>query len=410
MRRTGVLAAVAGSSLAAAAWAGSPDQDRAYAAELKADSLNKSSALDSTAAEGDTKVVLGGFTQFRYTMNFRDQPDVPGLPHQSGFTNGFEAERTRLQATGNVMSKDFTFKVEGQFDSSGDFQLLDAFAGWSYGNGMTAIFGQFQNPLWREWALSPHGELGADYSVATGVFNPGYSQGVAWNYKVDAWNVLVAIDDGFRAGNTPYFGSNEADIGLTGRFEFKGGGDWKQFDDFSGWRGEDTAWLVGFGGHWQHNGDTSANVVVAQTQIVECALDAQFEGNGWNAYGGIIWQHVDPDTGGGSSTDDFGVVLQGGYFFTENVEGFVGWNGIFVDDSYGPGLDNSFNTAMLGVNFYPFAKSSAIKFTTDLQWFFDPTTTNGQVAPYAASNNTVGLLPSTEDNQVAVRFQLQVTF
>lgn len=418
MSQTRVLVLLAGAAISATALAGNPDQDRAYAAELKADALNKSSALESSGlgmADGDSKVVLGGFTQFRYYLNFRDDPGDTGLPHDSGFTNGFEATRTRLQATGNVMSKDFTFKVEGEFDASGSFGLLDAYAAWSFDYGATVIMGQFLDPLWREWSNSPKGELGADFSTVTAVYNPGYTQGVAYNYRNDQFNVIVAVDDGFRSGNTPYTtpsglgAPGEADIGLTGRFEFKGAGDWKLFDDFSGWRGQETAWLLGLGAHWEKDGNTASTGVSPQGQVAEVALDGQVEGNGWNAYGCILWAHIDPDSGA-SAIDDFAAILQGGYMFTDNIEGFAGYNGIFPDEDWGAGVDSDFHTIMGGLNFYPFAKSSAVKFTTDIQWFISKTTETAPVQALATGGNTIGLRPSAEDNQFALRFQLQVTF
>ncbi len=429
MSQTRVLVLLAGAAISATALAGNPDQDRAYAAELKADALNKSSALESsglgTLAEGDSKVVLGGFTQFRYYLNFREDPGNVGLPHDSGFTNGFEATRTRLQATGNVLSKDFTFKVEGQFSGdNGSFTLLDAFARWSFEDSNAVVIGQWQNPLWREWALAPHGQLAADYSTVTAVYAPGYTQGVGFNHRSDQWNVLVSVNDGLNAGNTPYttpaaqlggpggagvFGTNEADIGVSGRFEFKGGGDWKLFDDFSGWRGQDTAWLVGLGGHWEKDGNTASTGTSWQGQQVRLALDGQIEGNGWNVYAMALWARTDPDSGS-QSVDDFAGIIQGGYMFTDNVEGFIGWNGIFTDDDWGAGVDEDFHTIMGGVNFYPFAKSSAVKFTTDLQWWFNKTTETAPVEAVALTNNVLGLRSSNEDNQVAVRFQLQVTF
>jgi len=313
------------------------------------------------------------------------------------------------------MSKDFTFKVEGDFGSDGSFSLLDAYAAWSFEGGHTVIMGQFLDPLWREWGLSPKGELAADFSVVTAVYNPGYTQGVAYNYRSDQWNMIVAFDDGFRSGNTPYTtpgtigAPGEADFGLTGRFEFKGGGDWKLFDDFSGWRGQETAWLLGLGGHFEKDGNTASSGTSTQGQVSEVALDAQVEGNGWNAYGCVLWVHVDPDAGS-SNIDDFAAILQAGYMFTDNMEGFIGWNGIFPDEDYGAGLDKDFHTALVGMNFYPFAKSSAVKFTTDLQWFFQKTTESAPVQGLATGANTVGLRPSSEDNQVALRFQLQVAF
>jgi hypothetical protein len=323
------------------------------------------------------------------------------------------------------MSKDFTYKVEGQFTGDGgEFTLLDAFARWGFDSGNSMVIGQWQNPLWREWSLSPKGMLAADYSIVTAVYAPGYTQGIGWNYKSDSFNAMLSANDGLNSGNTAYttpgaqlggpggagvLGTNEADIGLSGRFEFKGGGDWKAFDDFTGWRGQDTAWLIGVGAHWEKDGNTSSSGTSFQGQQIRLAVDGMVEGNGWNIYALALWARTDPDSGS-ASIDDFAGVLQGGFMFTDNWEGFAGWSGIFADKDWGTSQDKDFHTLMGGVNYYPFAKSGAVKFTADLQWFLSKTSETAPVNAVASGPNPVGIIASSEDNQVALRLQLQVAF
>lgn len=424
MSQTRVLVLLAGAAMsigAGTALAGTPDessdQSRAYAAELKADAALRSSLLGQ--AEGDTNVKLGGFGQFRYTMNFRDDPPSTPAFHDSGFTNGFEAERTRLQATGNIGSKDMTFKVEGNFDSSGDFSLLDAYAMYNFGDGNSILAGQWQMPLWREWSLSPKGQLAADYSVMTEVFNPGYTQGIGYQHRGDSFGILASFNDGVRSGNTPYTSGStvsgtgtglnttgEADWALTARAEFKGGGAWEQFDEFTSWRGNPTMWLIGGAAHWQSQGNTASNISVSQQDIFGFAIDAMLKGNGWNGYGAVVMSITDPPTG--DSQNDFGGVLQGGVFVSDTVELFARYDGVFPDGDRAE--DNIFQTICFGANAYPFAKSNAVKFTADVSWFLNETTENEMVEPVAESINPVGLLPSNQSDQFAVRLQFQWIF
>jgi hypothetical protein len=430
MSQTRVLVLLAGTALsfgAGTALAGDPDQtsdrDRAYAAELKADAAMRTSML---AAEGDSNVKLGGFGQFRYYMNFRDDPASSPGSHDSGFTNGFEATRTRLQATGNIMSKDFTFKIEGDFNQMGFFTLLDAYGNFNFGNGSSITIGQWQHPMWREWSLSPKGQLAADVSVVTAIFNPGYTQGIGYQWRGDAFGFFVSGNDGFNSGNTPYTTPGptgvtstgapvatvgppgEADYGVSARFEFKGGGGWEQFDEFTSWRGNPMMWLVGASAHAQFNGNTAATPASAvQFSSYNFAVDAMFKGNGWNAYGAVIAQLVDPSAG--DSALDFGAVAQAGIFVTENLELFGRWDGVFPDSDRSG--DDMFSTVCAGVNFYPYPKSNAVKFTGDVQWFLNEPTTNDLVNSFAFTDpNVVGLRPDANSDQFAIRLQFQWMF
>lgn len=414
MSQTRVLVLLAGAAMSIGAGtvlAGTPDQvndtSRAYAAELKADAALRSSLLG--AAEGDSSVKLGGFGQFRYLMNFRKDPgDTTEGFHDSGFTTGFEATRTRLQATGNVGSKDFTFKVEGEFAASGGaFTLADAWGAYNYGNGSSFLVGQFQLPLYKDWSISPKGQLSADMALTTAILNPGYTQGIAYQYRSDAFGILASFNDGAQSANTSYTSTSEADWGLTVRADFKGGGGWEQFDEFTSWRGNPTMWDIGIGAHAQVMGNTASTGSVDQDRFYAAAIDGMVKGNGWNGYAALIMSDTDPQTG--NALVDFGLVLQGGVFVSDNVELFGRWDAVKGDKDRPE--HTMFNTLTFGANMYPFVKSNAVKFTTDLQWFLENPTQNDLVNGYAnGSSNVIGIRPSAEKNQIALRFQFQFMF
>ncbi len=412
MRMTDVLVVLAGSTFAAAALAGDPADDRAYAAELKADASAKTSALAENDAfvESDSSVKLGGWMQFRYYMNFREDTPDTGLPHQSGFTNGFEATKTRLITTGNVMSKDLTFKIEGEFSkTNGNFSLLDAYVNYAYENGWSTRIGQFKLPLLRQELISDTNQLMVGRSLTNDIFSQKRSQGVMGAWRNDSVQVRGALSDGLNTLNTPYTSPKEADIALTGRVDFKGGADWKVFDDYNSWQGNETAWLFGVAANWQSMGNTNASATVPQQNQFEYTADFTLQGSGWNVFAMFVGNHISPDSGGGNDTNNFGAQIQGGFFVHKNVEIYGSWDAVFPDSSYGAGLDSNFNTLSAGANFFPFEKSEAVRFVAQFSWFVNNPSENGLVNS-AASNNNVGLLPNNADNQFAIIFQAQVVF
>ncbi len=412
MRPSGMLFIVAGSLVASTAVAAEPTDDRAYAAELKADAAARSSALEESGvlAEGDSSVKLGGWFQFRYYLNFREDPGDGGSFHDSGFTNGFESTKTRLLATGNVLDKALTFRVEGEFSKNGGtFGLLDAYVNYAYENGWSARVGQFKLPLLRQELVSDTAQLGTGRTLTNDIFSQRRSQGIQGQWNNEAWMVRVALSDGLSTQNTPYTSPAEGDIAVTGRVDWRGGADsWSRFDTFHSWQGSENAWLAGAALHWQHNGNTASTGSPVQQSIIQYTADFGFEGDGWNAYAALIGRHIDAD-GPGESLDDFGANIQGGVFVHQNAEVFGAWDAVFPDSDYGSSMDTDFHTATAGVNVYPFEKSNAVKFTGQVSWFINAPAENALVAPASSSNN-VGLRPSGEDNQFAVIFQLQVVF
>lgn len=416
------IAAIAGTTLVSTACArqqaepdASTDLGRAYAAELSADAALRSSQLRDSAEgltllrAGDSSVKIGGFAQFRYLMNFRQNPgNTPG-GHDSGFTNGFEAARTRLNATGNIGNKDLTFKIEGEFTrADGSQTLLDAFGQYALDNHTSLRWGQFQLPIIRDYYINPAKQLTVNNSITTDVFGPGYTQGVAVDWRGQHMAGFVSLNDGLRAANTDYRDPAESDVALTGRFDYLFGKDWARFDDFTSWRGESNAWTIGGTFHWQTAGNTAASASRRRDQVMLLTVEASFEGNGWNAYAAAIYQNTDPSHAS-NEFNDWGLILQGGYFVTDNVEVFGRWDGVFPDSSYGIGRSGDLNTITAGANWYLFPHSHAAKFTGDVQWTVNEASQSTPIVGILSGTNT-GLRASNEDNQVALRLQFQLVF
>lgn len=428
MNRTRMLALLAGAAMSAGVASAQTAQNAALEREILADSAARASfQAGGTAghdggfflgdAAGNYRLEIGGYTQFRYTINNRDtsSPD-------EDMTNGFGLPVAALEFGGNVVNPNLGYYIRtymnfdavgsGSDDTDGDFELADAYGTYSFDNGLTLVWGQFLAPVIRERIVDERYQLAASRSVTAAVFSPDYTQGVALAYANENFKVIGSFNDGAMTANTPYYSPAEADWAGTGRVEFKWAGDWEQFDDFTSFRGtEGYAGLIGGAVHYQSSGDTGNTTSFGGTDPLEADLllysaDVSVEGNGWNVFGAFIGRNFDPS--GADSSDDFGAVIHGGLFLTDAFEIFGRWDAVFPDDDAADVDD--FHTVTFGGNYYFFPGSHAAKFTADLAWTLDDQGEVEDVVGFTVPNQYTGFLPASDDEQWMVRLQMQLVF
>lgn len=441
-------------SIGAPALAQSANQDnsRAYAAELVSDSATRSSLLAQStgydrggfmigSADGNSSLYIFGSAQIRYYADFRDSDDdaqaVPGVPPVENFTHGFENRLTRLGVRGTVWDKNLGYQVRGQFGNDQSFGLETGFVTYKWDNGFGILAGQFKSPLFRESMVDNEYQLAVERSVTSFLFGDSYTQGLQFTYASDAFRGWFGFTDGINSANTPFNSGvtrglitdrGEADYALNARVEFKAmGSGWERFDDFTSWKSsEDMGLLIGAAIWWQDTGETGGTTGVdangdelPSLQNLLYTLDAQFEGQGWNLFGAFYGSHQDSDAEG-ASTDNFGIVLQGGIFVTDQVELFARWDAVLFDDeilnSAGEEAeDQHFITA--GVNYYLSPESHAAKLSADVIWALESTAdlyaagdpANG-ISAGPIQDTRFGLLGTSEENEFALRLQFQVVY
>lgn len=372
----------------------SSDLSNAYAADLLNDSMTRKSLLGTS----NSTVTPFGQIQFRYLWNNRDDS---GLDNDA--TTGFQTRRTKIGVKGDV-NQEWKFKVVGAFHrGDGVFLLEDAYVDYQVNDNWTIRFGQFKLPTLREESISSAHQQAADRSIMNELFNQDRSQGVMFSYAAadSGFRFSGALSDGLMTANSDFDSMAEADFALTGRFDWMfQGDDASVFDDFQGWTGQNGDSIVGnagVAGHWQSGGETGGTADVDHWQVTG---DVHIEGNGWSVFAAAVWDHIDPE--GGTESDNWGVVVQGGFFLQENWEAFARWDSIFADDDTGA---DDFSTITVGVNHFFIPNSHAAKFTADVQLFLDE-----QAASLAPASTGTGLLPSGEDSQIALRLQMQLLF
>lgn len=396
--RTTTLLVAAGTALTLAAPGLAGDGDAHTAAALAADAAART-ALAIPQAEKFTVNVTGQI-QFRSIWNQRADNLV-----EEDTTLGFQTRRTKLEVGGKIISDAWGYKVVGAFERDGGaFVLEDAFGSYKLNDSWTLMWGQFKLPFMREESLSSKYQLAADRSVMNEVFNQDRSQGIQAGFQSETLRFAGAFSDGFNTDNTDFTSGMEADFAGTARLEWKWAGDWKQFGDFTNFRGG----KYGFGGmaggavHWQSGGETGGT---ADMDMFSATADVGVEGDGWNAFAAVVYRNIEP--AGGSDLTDWGAMAQGGIFVSPQTELFGRFDMIFPDSDRAG--DDEFSTLTLGLNHYFAPESHAAKFTVDLQYFMD--TPTDSLMPSGSTGRGIGLLTDdTDDGQWAVRAQMQILF
>lgn len=418
MNQTSVLLFVAGATLSAGTALAQNAKFDALKAEAQADAATRTSYLAGGAGynnnafnindgTGNNSLNIGGTIAARANFSVRDDQSVGD---QEDFTWGFNMPFNRLRLWGNIWSKDLEYKIQGSWsDTSGDssFGLEDAWFRYNYENGFSMTMGQFKLPLIREVLVDNEFQLAADRSVASAVFSQGYSQGIQGTYTDEMWRASVAVSDGLNTGGTDFNSGSETDVGLTGRVDVLAmGNNMDRFNDETSWKSAaDNALLIGAAVHWETGGETG---FTADVDTLVYTIDVSFEGQGWNVMGAFYGSHIDP--AGGTDFDNFGGVLQGGIFFTDQVEAFARWDAVFLDDSVFGGQDEDIHFATVGVNYYVSPESHAVKFTAQAGYCFNDSTPLFGGGGLVSDPTRYGFLGDTEDGEWNILFQGIVMF
>jgi len=384
------------------------DVDRAAVAELTADAASRVSALDAPDANIPK---ISGNLLFRYYGNFGGDKTPSG---SKSFANGFQTRRVRVSVQGQVGDPTLTYRIDWENNKGdGTAILMEAFAEKKFDNGYALRWGQFKAPLLKE-ELVPHTmQLATERSTVNTVFSGTYTEGVCGSYTADSFRAYAMLSDGLKALNTDFNNGSavpggEADYAITARGEYKFCGEWKNFDMFTSWRNSPCAGMIGAAVHFQDGGSTFASTgsgATSDLSLFEYTVDGMVKGNGWNAYAGFVGRHVEDKTTATKATyDDFGFIAQGGYFFTDDLEGFARYDVVIPDKDR---TNHSvFHEITLGGNYYFIPQSQAAKFTLD--FLIDPSK-QSKSSSLIATNTSSGIL-AADKAQYVLRLQMQLLY
>lgn len=366
------------------------------------------------------RIRIGGQLQFRYTADFRDDDGV-----EEEFAHGFEAVRTKI-----LVETDLTESLGARLsfnagslsngaptgESGSEFEVEDAYASWRVSDGLYLKWGQFKPNYLYEESVDDAYQTFVDRSPIAEYLGQQWTEGVQLTWQGDSARVSVGVFDGFGTWGTSYDSPDESDISIGVRGDLKfGDAPWRQFGDFSSWRGNDWGLRLGGALVYQSFGETGAASPVDDAQRIDYTLDGQLEGDGWAVGGSFAGMYVDLDDGPIDDISSHAFNVFASFFITSQLE-FVGrLTGLYPDTESVTGDEDDFYFVEAGANYYFVPESHALKLQVDFVWALDETAGLGSVS----NNNGIrpvgngaltGLLGSMDEDELAIRAQIQMLF
>lgn len=420
---------------------------------------DKSKGFHLASADGAYTMSIHGEIQVRFNQNHRDigtAPAAAGSPSEltDDDTHGFELRRTRFDFSGNLIDPSWSYLIRFAANrtatSGSNGYLEDAWVQKKLDGGFALKVGQFKAPFMREELQSAFGQETVERSLVNGVFTAARTQGVSLIWSDDNLRFEVMYSDALQASATaPYalsgsnavalnagasqgiansvntgFSTNPSDYAFAGRAEWKPEGEWAQFKDAQSFVGEQRGVLVGVAGYAQAFPLLPGATTATPESIWAATTDLTIEFGGASFFVAGVYRGVelqDPQAVRGGGTEDslgqWGAVVQGGLFATDNTELFCRYEVGNTDtdqfrteatSTLATGEENSIVT--LGVNWWPEGyKVRNIKLSADFGYAFTPIIDfagNGAayLVDYTAANG------DSNDGQFVFRSQLQFTF
>lgn len=417
--------------------AGSADESLMETERMRLEFEVRSSVLEEergpTSGRGDNgkfflsdgenyRLEVAGEIQFRYMATFRNGVE----DSEERYTGGFQTRRTRLRFTGHVISPRLKFTVLTGFsrrgaalerlfgvETGGNLQLERYYVDYDLGRGWSIRAGQQFIPMLQEQQVGGFRQLTAERSIVNRAFTAGTSQGLQVQHRGEHVRLRAGVFDGARAQNADYNARVESDVTLAARAEVRfGEASWRQFGSGTSFRGSETGVMLGTAAMWQSYGQTGGGA--PQFQNFEATVDLTVKGDGWNLFGYVVGIWSQDPIEGNPDTTNFGAVVQGGAYVTDQLELFARWEGLFYDpDTFFDAGDLHFVT--FGANYYFIPESQALKLTVDTVIALDPTLpifrrgTPGLVGSVIPAT-VAGILVDPDAGEVALRIQIQLMF
>jgi hypothetical protein len=377
-----------------------------------------------SSADGNFRLNINGLMQFRWILNGAGGQNTDW---------GFGVRRAQVNFSG-VFASDWKYALQIQYGSpfnlastgafvpvvdpntgnvvgasltGGGVNVLDAWVEREVDLGGTTFTlkgGQFKAPFLREWLVGDGDQLAVDRSLTSYYFSQGYSTGLQLGYSADAFRAMVAYTNGvgtpadFTTGSydTSWI-SNPTRYSFAGRADVKLSGNWSDFDSFSSRPGTEGGLMIGGAAFYQNYNN---NAIGASNDLTALGLTADVTWNfgGASLFASFVWENLDPQVG--NSNNPWGFTLQGGYFLSDQFELFGRYSYANADVPNG-GDVTKLSLVTFGVNYY---MADNAKFTADFGWSLN------QLGTFAASGSGYRPDVANEDNQYAIRTQLQLSF
>lgn len=331
------------------------------------------------SADGTFELEVSGRVQIRHIFNH--QSNSKGDDNSAGF----EARRVKLKFTGHIINPEIKYSITGGFSRrTGVFRAQGIFVSFPLTDDLQLKIGRARSPLLREEFVSSKQQLLAERSLIAKTFDQERTIGATLRYETESFRVFGGFSQVYL--DQRWLASARAEVLLQG--------DWKRLRDLTSFRDDEP--LVAFGAGALYQETDRSDLVEDDTRLFRWTADVSVEFGGANIFAAIVGNHLDEENH--DMLDQFGVVIQGGVFVTDEWELFARY--VWGDaDFEAPDL----SVLTLGVNRY--FEGHDLKFTADFGYGFN------EVGRFWSSSGAGWRTDRAgEDGQIVVRTQMQVVF
>lgn len=350
--------------------------------------------------DGEFQLNIGAMAQARYDVNWRAAP-----AGEDDVVKGLSLNRTRIYLEGQYTSA-FNYDFQLNIDDEGTFGLLTAYLQYNFDSKWSVRAGQQFIAMSREDWMAPQDVATTEFSPNDFTFALGTATGIQANYQARRTRFWISLNDGTPGSKKDFPNGYPSDIAFTGRWEFQiVGRDWSVWNDLVGRRGRPRGILLGLGGGYQSQNDTSGFDRSAQL-----LADVSFNGNGYQAMIAGSWTRQEPV--GAAAYSNYGLLVQGDYFVADHWQAYGQYNFISPGDQPSSPTCNPpacqlepFNSITAGVSYFPFLWTNRWKFSAEAAYLFEALN-----ATIVQPSGSLGWLASDEAGQTYFRIQAQFGF
>lgn len=378
-----------------------------------------------SSADGNFNLNLYGYVQMRYA--FDHQPSTIGLGGDgSTDTWGASVRRVKMYFEGHVVDPTWKYKIEMVSSQGSAASFDDLYIEKKLADGLDLRTGQFKVPFMRETLISDSVTELTDRSGLEGFFSAGRAAGVQLAWETEQLRLTGGFFNGFEV-KSGYFNSGSmrniawdstkiAQYAFAARAEWKPVGKWSQFKDTTGWRTDGTGLMIGVAGEVEKKDNTQGTAGGATNPFVVAATaDVSVEFAGANLLSYFVYRQVNPETAGLANSNQWGFLIQGGYFLSDSVEAVVRYE--YGDADTNPNdnapaltmLNNGYaydSALTFGINWY--ISGQKVKLAWDIGYAFDGVGAFANAPSAFLADGTSAGGEFNQSGQVLTRFQLQV--
>ena len=396
------------------------------------------------SADGNFTMEISGEIQSRFAFNNQSSANRVPTNDVPSSLYGFQVRRAKIGFDGNILDPSWTYKIRmgfnqvlpvSQTDSSvqttaNNFVLEQAYIRKDFGNGFSMTTGQWKSDFVYEEYVSATNQQFVDRTLINQYFNTKWIQGVELKYQTADLSASINYNDGGANRNVGIVSlnndsGNHVEWATSGRVQLKLAGEWKQFREMMSFRGSDDGMQIGAAYNWQRGGSNNQlnGDYVGNSNGVNISYTADFNArfSGASLFAAFLGNSFYSRPDGAAPVNSYGIVVQGGFFVSDDVELAARWEWLNVtggttdiNAALIPGSSSAINAQQfsiytVGANYY--ISKNEIKLNGDVGYVFGGILfQNGLYNQPVTASDYRPDQTSGSTGQVVLRIQLQLVF